>query len=257
MPDPIHATRGFDKALPPVPVQDAVRRLLAYCTEPRSGWGAYDLAGAHARAAGLFNHVSAWSLLWANALNGQVVLDNVAAFQPDWQSQYATILSRIPIDSDVNAGDTALVDSVTDACFFGFPGVWGPKITKVGALYRPAAIPVLDGHVAAAFGFGREAFTIGARERRDRIHRVVRALATCLTEQAESLQAVYDGVAGTVPEIKAVPALRVLDMILWTSQDDTYKRRPKQGARWIDRPVQDRIPFESFAFHPLASAAHC
>ena len=35
-----------------------------------------------------------------------------------------------------------------------------PRITKLGALYRPAAIPVLDGYVGMAFGSRRDDLSV-------------------------------------------------------------------------------------------------
>lgn len=61
--------------------------------------------------------------------------------------------------------DSRGIDAVIDVCAFGFPGVWGPKISKIGALFRPGAVPMLDGYVGLAFGFGTEAFTAAASQR--------------------------------------------------------------------------------------------
>jgi hypothetical protein len=253
----IDITRDFPgDTLGPVSIEDAVRRVLAYCTEPASGWSAYDLVAIHARQAGAFQQVGVWSLLLANALNGQVTLENLAAFSLEYRRGYAGRLARVPEDLDLHQMTAQQVDSVADACAFGFPGVWGPKITKVGALYRPRSIPVLDGHVAQAFGLETEAFTVGSTldpsARRTRIARVVQALATGLAEHQDELQALRAAVTATVPEIDLISDLRLLDIVLWTSQDDRLApRRPRQGARWDGRAASPALPLEAFAPTPV------
>src|SRR5689334_8144748 len=75
------AAAGFaGDVLAPVPVADAARRVLAFCTEPRSGWITYHLAARSTRASSLFDHVTTWSLLCANALAGRVDIEDVAGF---------------------------------------------------------------------------------------------------------------------------------------------------------------------------------
>ncbi len=124
----------------------------------------YDLAAQSARNAGLLDTVAPWSLLFANALNGQVTLTNVADFTPERREEFARRVHRVPRDVDL-ADMAEETEAVVDACRFGFPGVWGPKITELGALYRPRSIPVLDGPVAQAFGFSSDGFSLAARER--------------------------------------------------------------------------------------------
>ena len=47
----IDVTTGFPgDVLPPVPIDDAASRILAYCTSQHSGWAVYDLAGICARS---------------------------------------------------------------------------------------------------------------------------------------------------------------------------------------------------------------
>jgi hypothetical protein len=46
----IDVTAGFPgDVLPPVPVDEAASRILAYCTSNYSGWAVFDLAGISAR----------------------------------------------------------------------------------------------------------------------------------------------------------------------------------------------------------------
>lgn len=234
----------------PIPLDDATRRVLAYCTDAKSGWGVYDLAAVSARRSGLFDSVTIWTLLLANALNGQVTLENLADFTHERRADYASRVAAIDEDLDLAAMDIEDVDKVVNACVFGFPGVWGPKITKVGALYRPRSIPVLDGYVALAFGLSLEGFSARASEhgcdRRERIHRVVQALAQLLREQADLVSDLRGAVQPAVPEVELISNLRLIDIVIWTSQDDRMSRSGKPQDRWLTASVGDRIPLESF-----------
>lgn len=234
-------TAGFVSArLEPVPVSDAVRRVLAYCTTPRSGWAVYDLAAVEARRAGLFDQVAPWSLLYANALNGRVAIKQAAAFDSGQRTEFAGRLAAIPAGKDLHVMTEYEVAAVVSACQFGFPGAWAPTITKVGALYRPHAIPVLDGHLAEAFGFAREGFSNGT-SRYDRIDQVVRALARWLATHQDQMFALRNQVAEVIPEVELISDLRLVDMVVWTSWDDLMPgRRTGQGLRWSQRTVGER-----------------
>jgi hypothetical protein len=256
-PDPAidFAARRAGNVLGPVPLEHAARRLRAYCTEPDSGWSTYDLAGLIARASGAFDQVSSWSLFYANALNGQVTLANVAAFDRALRRDFASRLAAVPHDIDLHEMNDAQIATVVHACAFGFSGVWGPKITKLGALYRPRAIPVLDGHVAEAFGFHREAFSAAVPKdpdgRRKRIDSVVRALASGVKSHQAVLRELRRCLAPALPELSEVPDLRLIDMVIWTSQDDRMPRRIKQGPRWVDREPKAHIAKEDLGPEPV------
>jgi hypothetical protein len=231
-------------------MDDAAHRVLAYCTTPASGWGVYDLMGVHVRRLGRFEAVDASTLLLANAVNGQVSLANLAAFDRDRRREFAARVARIPPTAELAELDAPGTDAVVDVCSFGFPGVWGRKITKVGALFRPGAVPMLDGYVGLAFGFGAEAFTVAATQhgmnRRERINAVVRAFAAWLGTHQHALSTLRSLTEPTGPEISLIPDLRLIDLVLWTSQDDRMPRRTRQGPRWHDRAIGRRIPLEDF-----------
>ncbi|MEU2614133.1 DUF6308 family protein [Micromonospora sp. NPDC007271] len=253
-------TSGFEgDVLGPVPIEKAARRILAYCTDPRSGWGVYDLAAIHARKAGMLDEVTAWSLLLANALNAQVTLGDAAAFERSRRGEFASLLGRIPPEVDLDEMIERDLDRVIAACSFGFTGVWGPKATKLAALFRPRSVPVLDGHIAVAFGFGREAFSDRAVQRsltrQERIAEVVRALARGIAAHRPEIAELRALVEPTVPEVQLISDLRLVDMALWTSQDDRQQRRAKQGKRWEERPVGPRLPIEDFEAQPLPRLA--
>ncbi|WP_141723179.1 DUF6308 family protein [Micromonospora matsumotoense] len=251
------AAAGFDgDVLAPVPVTDAARRVLAFCTEPRSGWVTYHLAARSTRASGLFDQVTTWSLLYANALAGRVDIEDVAGFSRERRRDFAARLAAVPEDTDLHTVDDDGIATVVNLCYFGYHGVWGPKTTKMAALYRPHAVPVLDGHVAEVFGFNREGFSNKARQhgldRYERIDKVVRALAIWIRIHRAEIAALRDAVTPTVPELHNLPDLQLIDIVLWTSQDDKpTHRRPGQGERWINRPVGQHVTAEELQPEPI------
>src|SRR5258708_4311924 len=133
-----------------VPFHHAVQRAIAFCRSPRSGFLAYDGAGHLARETGRLAEVGPWSILLADALAGRVTVDNLHGFTANIEG-FAALLRNVP-DTDLANLDESDLANVFEFCAFGFPGAWAPKITKVGALFRPKTIPVLDGYVALAFG---------------------------------------------------------------------------------------------------------
>jgi hypothetical protein len=129
----IDLTGGFaSTALKPVPIEDAVRRILAYRTTPLSGWTVYDLVGITAREQGLFDHVTPWSLLYVNALNGRVDIKEVSAFTMDRRREFARLIAAVPAHKDLHALGESELAGVVNVCLFRFRGAWAPKITKLG-----------------------------------------------------------------------------------------------------------------------------
>ena len=88
--------------LPAVPIDEAVCRILAYCTSKYSGWAVYDLAGISARSVGMLNEVTAWSLLFANALNGRVEIKQIADFDRSRRREFADRIGRVPAEHDLH-----------------------------------------------------------------------------------------------------------------------------------------------------------
>lgn len=239
---------GYEGAtLGAVPFDDAVARVLAFCTSPSSGWITYDLAGVHARRAGRFDEVSAWALLLADALAGQVSIRNVADFTQARRERFAELTRAVHPDRDLGRMEAAERDAVVDLCMFGFPGVWGPKVTKVAALYRPRAVPVLDGYLAWAFGFSREAFSLGEGLRRQRVTKVIDTLARWHRDNVDVVDALRDAVRPTVPEVSLVSDVRLLDIVIWTSQDDRLVRPKKPRDAWLKAGVGQRTPLDAVA----------
>ncbi|MGY1702821.1 DUF6308 family protein [Geodermatophilus sp. SYSU D00766] len=232
--------RGFTgPALPPIPYDHALTRVKSFCTNPVSGWLSYDLCGVQARKSGLFASLTPWSLLWAGALAGRVQVGDVARFTLEERTRFAKRLAAVPA-GDLNILDERGRQAVTMVCRFGYEGVWAPKTTKMAALYRPASIPVLDGYVAMAFGFAREGFSEGRQPRWQRIERVVNALAAALDRYGETLAQLRSDASELVPDLPLIPDLRLLDMIIWTSQDDRLVRAGKPLGLWLDADLSNR-----------------
>jgi hypothetical protein len=262
----IDVTGGFTgDVLGPVAVDEAASRILAYCTSRYSGWSVYDLAGISARSAGLLDEVTTWSLLFVNALNGRVDIKQIADFDRSRRREFAERIGRIPPDLDLHDAVDAEISAVIHACQFGFDGAWAPKITKLAALYRPAAVPVLDGYVAMAFGYRRDDLSIRVQRfglsREERIAAIVRALAGYLRDHRSEMGQLRRAVSSTVPELAASPEgsdvvplisdLRLLDMVVWTAMDDRLAIRAGQPPKWRGRPVGAHIPYESVAPEPI------
>jgi hypothetical protein len=56
----------------------------------------------------------------------------------------------------------------------------------------------------------------------------------------------------TIPEVDLIPDLRLLDIVLWTSQDDRIvDRRRSQGPRWLERPIGERVPLDDVVPVPV------
>ncbi|MGI8946614.1 MAG: DUF6308 family protein [Ornithinimicrobium sp.] len=230
----IDLSPGMVGGIGTVTLNDAVQRTTAFCTSPTSGWQTYDLAGPAARAAGHFDELAPWSLLWADALAGRLSVPDLAGFTLERREDLAARLAPIPRAPLADLNDTAL-DALTLACRFGYPGVWAPKITKMLALYRPEQVPVLDGYVAIAMGFERTGFSEGREPRWARILATLSAMRSVLREQAERLAAVRERVREVVPHIDVATDLRLLDIIIWTSQDDRMSRPGSAADFWLNR----------------------
>jgi hypothetical protein len=85
--------RGFPGGIPPIPSDHAAKRVVSFCCSPRSGWCTYDLAGEAARAAGHFDTVAPWSLLWADALAGRLSVDDLGRFSLERRTTFAQLIS--------------------------------------------------------------------------------------------------------------------------------------------------------------------
>lgn len=225
---------GMPKGIGVVPLADITARVVGYCTHPKSGWQTYDMLGAVARRNGQFNEIAPWSLLWAVALAGRISVSDIAGFTYDFRSKLADRLQALPHKELADMDDEDL-DALTLLCRSGFAGAWAPKITKMLALYRPDAVPVLDGHVALAMGFRRDGFRSGQEPRWKRIRQTLMALRTILRQQHDGLVQIRNQVAHTVPDIYEVTDLRLLDIAIWASQDDRMFRPGSPTDYWLSR----------------------
>lgn len=259
----IDATAGFPhEPLGPVPLNEAADRILAYCTSRSSGWALYDLASISARSAGLLNEVTAWSLLFANALNGRVEATQLAEFDRQRRRDFADLVAAIPEDLDLARMTDGELDAVINACCFGFAGAWAAKITKLGALYRPRAIPVLDRNVGMAFGYQPGDLRGGGRDQRQRITKIVQALARYLRDHQATMALLRAEVSTKVPELAAagteelslISDLRLLDMVMWTAVDDRRVTPTGKRRSWLGGPVGDHIPPAALAPEPIRPA---
>jgi hypothetical protein len=143
---------------------------------------------------------------------------------------------------DVADMDDNDVEGLATLCRSGFSGLWAPKITKMLALYRPDALPVLDGHVAMAMGFRKDGFSSGKEPRWERIEQTLFTLRSILSHQQGELSQVRDEVARAISDIGQVTELRLLDITIWTSQDDRMSRPGSPTDFWLNRQPRDYGP---------------
>lgn len=232
--DQIHLSPGIPDGIGRHSLEDATLRILGYCTNAKSGWHTYDLPSSDARKRGHFNEIAPWSLLWADALGGRITPSNLASFDHEYRSVLADKLRQLPA-CKLEAMDDEGAESVAILCRSGFPGAWAPKMTKLLALYRPDAIPVLDGHVALAMGFERTAFSAGKEPRWERIRQTLFTLRDILRNQSAELSEIRERVSVAVPSLGEATDLRLLDIIIWTSQDDRMSRPGSPANYWRAR----------------------
>lgn len=223
------------------PIQDLAARVVGYCTHPRSGWHTYDMLGSVARQGGHFKEIAPWSLLWATTLSGRLSASDIALFTHEVRSELAQRLNGLSAKNLAEMDDDD-VKGLTLLCRSGFHGVWAPKVTKMLALYRPDAVPVLDGHVAMAMGFKRDGFRFGAEPRWERIEKTLLTLRSILRHQQGELMQIRDQVARAVPDIDKATDLRLLDIIIWTSQDDRMSRAGSPANYWLNRQPREYQP---------------
>ncbi len=224
----------------PVPYRDAVTRVTAYCASNSSGWATYDLPGIVARNSGFFETVTPWSILAANALSARIAQKQVAEFTYYRRKEFAHKLSCVPADIRLGDLDRKQVSAVIDLASYGFKGAWAPTITKLAALYRPHAVPVLDSQVATAFGFQHNAFRIG-RQRRARVEEAISLISEWhrRPENIGFLESLRADVRNLIPEIDLISDVRLVDIVLWTTQDDIASRRIRKEQAWVDMPIRD------------------
>ena len=244
--------------LRPVSLDQAVRRVRAYCTHPRRGWVTYDLAAIGARGDGHFDQVRPWDLLLAALMNGRPTVDDVATFDLQKRQDFASRVAAVPADRPLALMADVELEAVTHLCAFGFKGVWAPKTTKMAALYRPHSVPIMDSHLSRIYGFGQDGFTrAGAKKeptRSERIRAALTGLRDVLHDQDAWVHALRAKVED-VPGMKRTSDLRLLDIVLWTSWDDQRPRNRRDLGRklWVEAGEGPLIGPESQATVPIGS----
>lgn len=188
-------------------------------------------------------------------MNGRPTVSDVARFDAQLRSDFASRVAAVP-DNVGLADMTALeLEAVAHLCSFGFPGAWAPKTTKMAALYRPHAVPIMDSHLSLIFDLGQDGFTrVGSKKELPRCTRVRVALAGLreALRQNEAWLARLAQEVADIPGMDATSDLRLLDIVLWTSWDDQRQtRRGERGRqRWNERSPGQLIPLG--AMKPVA-----
>jgi hypothetical protein len=84
------------------------------------------------------------------------------------------------------------------------------------------------------------------------LEQVVTALVTALDQYADILAELRRDALHLVPHLSLVPDLRLLDIILWTSQDDRSTRARKKAGRWIASNLEARVPITLWDVAPVS-----
>lgn len=226
----IHPTAGFEgDTLPPIELDDAARRVVAYASDPDSDWATRDVIGHAARQAGAFDVVSPWTVLLGDRLAGQFTEAKAGDFTLADRREFVALLDAVPAEKDLADFAPEERARVTALCRFDFTGVWGPKSSKVPAMYRPRAVPTLDETVALAFGLSRIGFTEGDPVR---IRGVVDAYALTLHDAREAVASLRATVRERVPDVDLVSDVRLLDIVITTSQEDRTESPGSPRNAW-------------------------
>ena len=238
--------------LAPVDVKDAAARVWAYCTHPRSGWSIYDLAAVSARGEGHFERVRQWDLLLAALMNARPSVAAVAAFTVEQREDFAARVAAVPESKPLCEFTDAELEVLVHLSAFGFAGARTATMTKLAALYRPHAATILDSYLAGVFGFAPDGFTFGATEagevrRRQNIRHALAGLRSTLGARPDWMGALREAVR-SIPGMAETSDVRLLDIVLWTTQDDARQTRESEtrGAKertlWVEHKPGPIIP---------------
>lgn len=204
---------------PAIPFDEFIRRTVAFALYEGSGFLTYDLAGVLARAEHRLSCVGPWTVLLATTLGVQVRGRAVRSMVGSLE-QFADLLHAIPCGKDLHALAGFEKQRVTAFCRFHVPYVRRATVTKIGALYRPRAIPIVDSKIAKIYG--------GTDDQ------VVDGLAEDIGRQFPQLQAAQAKAAVTAPDLASVSLLRFCDIGIWTT---LYDRRTKDDTEtWLATP---------------------
>lgn len=220
-----------------ISTQDATARLINFARSQKSGFTLFDRAGMAARASGRLDEVGPWTLSLAVTLNGRVsipALNNLLAEIP----LFAQRLHAVPQGVDLHLLDPSALGNVKDFCTFQVKGALAPLVTKVGALFRPHAVPVLDSETALAYGLKRSAFSTRGNSRISSIHRVIDQRREELGGQSALLELVRQQAAQAVPDIGDLTLLRVSDIIVWASMVDKTTKTNDPKKTWAGANLQ-------------------
>lgn len=198
------------------------------------GFYVYDLQGLRARQRGLLQEVDPWTFLLPGALGGYVTYKDLWGVLEE-VGEFATLLRAVPDNRDLHEMDTEDLATVKELCRFSCYGVQAAKVTKVAALFRPAAVPILDRDVGRAYGrqfSGRpenQSFAIEEMARN-----IEESLGALVAARAEATK--------TVSDLGALSLLRFFNILVWANQRGEYQKtagRPKDLTRYI-RPYDTR-----------------
>jgi hypothetical protein len=110
----------------------------------------------------------------------------------------------------------------------------------------------MDGYLALAFGYSRDAFSVNTASRRQAIDRVITALAAGIAANEDRLQEVRSQAARHVPAVTLLSGLRLTDVVIWTAQDDRMERPGKPRDAWLQMEPGEPPTIADVAWVPVA-----
>lgn len=220
----------------------AVRQAVNFALDHSDAFRVYDVAGMVARRDGRFGDVGPWTFLLAGAIGGWATFRDLNG-SLEHLERFALLVRAIPPNSDLHQLTDTEREAVKALCSFRVPNIRAAKVTKVGALFRPRAVPILDKRIAEAFG---ERTLRGGDAA---IGRVVDALVEVVDRNQAALDRVRSEAARYVVDFRDLSSLRLADILIWTSATGGWDSELPRGASPVRLADQVR-------WYPLLIPAH-
>lgn len=202
-----------------IPHDDAVHRVVGYaCWEKETApFFTYDLAASVAREQHQLSAIGPWTILLANALGGGAghrEVKNVSERLID----FVELLRAVPVGRDLDELSDEERKAVHSFASFRAKGVRSARVTKVGALFRPRAIPILDSEIQSVY--------------EDSSGQTIEGLASDIRSQRDILVSAKMQATERAPDVARISLLRFCDIAIWTTLDDN--KNTDRPPTWLN-----------------------